>query len=328
MKRRAFLTLFGSVAVGWPLNASGAQKRTVPIVGVIYPGFNNQPGTDGFYKGLQDLGYAEGLNIAVERRFGEWKPERFVQLATEMVRLEVDVIVVMSTSPAHAVKQSTRTIPIAVGGMADPVEDELVASLSQPGGNITGNTFLGPELILKRMSLLNAIVPRISRVVALFHPSAYGKRTMDGMLKETATAAQLLRLELDFVPANQPSDLDGAFVRMLQADAGAAIQLPSPMLFGAHRQIVEAAKQFRLPFIYAAREFVEKGGLMSYGASQFDMFYRLATYVDKILRGYRPAELPVEQPTKLEFVVNLQASKDLGLTIGNEYLSMADEVIE
>jgi len=215
-----------------------------------------------------------------------------------------------------------------VCGMADPVGDELVVSLARPGGNVTGTTFLGPELIAKRFALLKDAISGLSRVAALWHPSAYGKRTMEGMLGETESAARALRLHLQLVPAAGPGDLDDAFVAMTRERADAVIQLPSPMLYGEHKRIVELAANSRLPAMYAAREFVEEGGLMSYGASLPDLFRRAATYVDKILKGADPADLPVEQPTKLELVVNLKTAKALGLAIPREFLLLADDAIE
>ena len=327
MKRRDFLTLVGGAAAAWPL-AANAQQKGRPLIGVLNPGSTDTPGTVGFYDGLRELGYTEGLNLAIERRYGDWNTDRFQQLAANLVRLKVDVIVVISTSPARAAKQATSIIPIVVGGMADPVGDELIASLSRPGGNITGNTFLGPELIAKRFGLLKDVMSGLSRVAALWHPAAYGKRTIEGMLRETETAAQSLGLQLQLVPALGPGDLDGAFITMTRGHADAVILLPSPMLYGEHKHIVELAAKSRLPAMYAAREFVEDGGLMSYGASLPDLFRRAATYVDKILKGANPADLPVEQPTKLEFVFNLKTAKELGLVIPREFLLLADEVIE
>jgi putative ABC transport system substrate-binding protein len=327
MKRRDFITLVGGAAAAWPL-AANAQQKGRPLIGVLNPGSTDTPGTVGFYDGLRELGYTEGLNIAIERRYGDWNTDRFQQLAADLVRLKVDVIVVISTSPARAAKQATSKIPIVVGGMADPVGDELIASLSRPGGNITGNTFLGAELIAKRFGLLKDVISGLSRVAALWHPAAYGKRTVEGMLRETETAAQSLGLQLQLVPALGPGDLDGAFITMTRGDADAIILLPSPMLYGEHKHIVELAAKSRLPAMYAAREFVEDGGLMSYGASLPDLFRRAATYVDKILKGANPADLPVEQPTKLELVFNLKTAKELGLAIPHEFLLFADEVIE
>ena len=328
MKRREFITLVGGAAAAWPLAANAQQKGKLPLVGVLNPGSTGTPAAVGFYEGLRELGYTEGLNVAIERRYGDWNTDRFQQLAADLVRLKVDVIVVISTSPARAAKPASSTIPIVVGGMADPVGDELIVSLSRPGGNVTGTTFLGPELIAKRFGLLKDAIPGLVRVAALLHPAAYGKRTMESILRKTETAAQALRLQLQLVPAIGPGDLDGAFVTMTQQHADAVILLPSPMLYGEHKRIVELAAKSRLPAMYAAREFVEDGGLMSYGASLPDLFRRAATYVDKILKGANPADLPVEQPTKLEFVFNLKAAKDLGLVIPREFLLLADEVIE
>jgi len=259
MKRREFLTLIGRAAAAWPLAANAQQKRKPPLIGVLNPGSTDVPGAAGFYEGLRELGYTEGLNIAIERRYGDWNTDRFQQLAADLVRHKVDVIVVMSTSPARAVKQATSMIPIVVAGMADPVGDELIVSLARPGGNITGTTFLGPELIAKRFALLKDAISGLSRVAALWHPSAYGNRTREGMLKETESAAQALRLHLQLVPAVGPGDLDDAFVAMIRERADAVILLPSPMLYGEHKRIVELAAKSRLPAMYAAREFVEDG---------------------------------------------------------------------
>jgi putative tryptophan/tyrosine transport system substrate-binding protein len=249
MKRRDFIVLVGGTAIAWPLAAAAQQKGKLPLIGVLNPGSTDVPGAAGFYHGLRELGYTEGLNIAIERRYGDSNPDRFQQLAADLVRLKVDVIVVISTSPARAAKQATTIIPIVVGGMADPVGDELVVSLARPGGNITGTTFLGPELIAKRLGLLKETISGLSRVAALWHPAAYGKRTMEGMLRETETAAQALRLQLQLVPAVGPGDLDGAFATMTREHADAVIQLPSPMLYGEHKRIVELAAKSRLPAI-------------------------------------------------------------------------------
>ncbi|MFO1086375.1 MAG: ABC transporter substrate-binding protein [Reyranellaceae bacterium] len=328
MKRREFVTLAGGAAAAWSVAANAQQKGKLPVVGVLNPGSTDTPAAVGFYEGLRELGYTEGTNITIERRYGDWNADRFPQLAADLVRLKVDVIFVMSTSPARAAKQATSTIPIVVGGMADPVGDELVGSLARPGGNVTGNTFLGPELIAKRFGLLKDVIPELSRVAALLHPSAYGKRTMEGIVAETETAARAVKLQLQLVPALGPGDLERAFVTMIRERADAVVQLPSPMLFTEYKRVVELAAQSRLPAMYAAREFVDEGGLMSYGASQAGLFRRAATYVDKILKGVNPADLPVEQPTKLELVFNLKTARDLGLVVSREFLSLADELIE
>jgi putative tryptophan/tyrosine transport system substrate-binding protein len=328
LKRREFITLVGGAAAAWPLAASAQQKAKPPLIGVLNPGSIDVPAAAGFYQGLREFGYTGGLNIAIERRYGDWNTDRFQQLAAGLVGIKVDVIVVMSKTPARAAKQATGTIPIVVGGMADPVGDELIVSLSRPGGNITGNTFLGPELIAKRFGLVKDAFSGVSRVAALWHPAAYGKRAMEAMLRETESAAQASGLQLQLVPAVGPGDLDGAFAAMTREHADAVIVLPSPMLYGEHKRIVELAAKGRLPAMYAAREFVEDGGLMSYGVSLPDLFRRAATHVDKILKGANPADLPVEQPTKLELVINLKTAKALGLNMPATLLAQADEVIE
>src|SRR5437868_4022142 len=190
MQRRQFIALAGGAAVVWPLATNAQQSAKLPLIGVLNPGSVDVPAAAGFYQGLRELGYNEGSNIVIERRFGDWNLDRMQHLAADLVGLKVDVIVVMSTTPARAAKQATSTIPIVIGGMADPVGDELIASLSRPGGNITGNTFLGPELIAKRFALLKDAFSGVRRIAALWHPSAYGKRTMETMLTETERAAQ------------------------------------------------------------------------------------------------------------------------------------------
>jgi putative ABC transport system substrate-binding protein len=281
-----------------------------------------------FYRGLQELGYVEGRNLALERRDGEWRSDRLPELAAELVALKVDVIVAWSTPAALAAKQSTNTIPIIAAVMADPIADELVTNLARPGGNITGTTFLGPELVPKRLQLLGEVVPGLSRVAALWHPHAYGERTMAGVLREIEGAARSLGMQLQLVPASGPDDFASAFSAMTKERAEAFIVMPSPMLFGEHKRIVKLAADTRLPAMYQAREFVDAGGLMSYGVNLPDMFRRTATYVDKILKGAKPGELPVEQPTTFEIVINLRTARELGLTISRDFLLIADDVIE
>jgi putative ABC transport system substrate-binding protein len=327
MRRREFITLLGG-AVTWPLAARAQQMGKVPHLGILNPGTTDPPATVGFYKGLRELGYTEGQNIAIERRYADWKFDQFGKLAAELVQINVDVIVVMSTSPARAAKEASSVIPIVVASMADPVGDELVASLARPGGNITGTTFLGPELTAKRMGLLKEAIPTISRIAALWHPSAYGKRTMEDLLKETKGAALALGWQLQLVAANDPGDLDGAISTIAGASPDALIVLNSPMFYNEHKHIVELAAKNHLPAMYAAREFADAGGLMAYGANLVEVFRRAATYVDKILKGAKPADLPVERPTKLELVINLKAARELGLTVAREFQLLADEIIE
>lgn len=328
MRRRDFIALIGTTAATWPFAARSQQTGKIPRLGILNPGEADPPGTFGFYKGLQELGYTEGQNIAIERRHGHWKFDRFSQLAAELVQMNVDVIVVMSTSPARAAKEATKTIPIVVASMADPVGDELVASLARPGGNITGTTFLGPELTAKRMGLLKQAIPTISRIAALWHPGAYGKRTMEDLLKETEGAAVALGWQLQLIAADGAGDLEAAFSAISASRADALVVLNSPMLYNEHKHIVKLAAKSHLPAMYAAREFVDAGGLMAYGANLPEVFRRAATYVDKILKGAKPADLPVEQPTKFEFVINLKTAEALGLDVPDKLQQLADEVIE
>jgi len=330
MKRREFITLLGGAAAAWPL-AARAQRGRMPRIGLLSPG--RSVGADptlatlnSVVTGLGELGYVEGQNIAIERGFGEANADRLREVSAELVGHGLDVIVALSTTAARPLKQSTSVIPIVVVGMADPVEDELVASLARPGGNVTGTTFLGPELVAKRLQLLSEIVPRHSRVALLWHPHAYSDRTMAGMLKEAEHAAEILGMQLQFLAAASPDDIEGAFSSMASADALSVF--PSPILFAAYGRIASIAADKKLPAIYAAREGAEAGGLMSYGANLPDLARQTAPYVDKILKGANPADLPVQQPTKFEFVINLKAARALGVTITRDFLLIADEVIE
>jgi ABC-type uncharacterized transport system substrate-binding protein len=278
--------------------------------------------------GLRELGYAEDQNIVIERLFGESNADRLRELAAELVKRQVDVIVALSTTAARPARQATTVIPIVAIAMADPVEDDLVASLARPGGNVTGTTFLGPELVAKRLQLLSEVVPQHSRVAIVWHPRAYGDRTMAGMLKEAERAAGALGIQLQFVPVTSPEDITGAFSLMTRERADALSVFPSPVLFAAYGRIAGIAAEKRLPTIYAAREGVEVGGLMSYGANLPNLARQTAVYVDKILKGAKPAQLPLQQPTKFELAINLKAARALGLTIPPSLLASADEVIE
>jgi putative tryptophan/tyrosine transport system substrate-binding protein len=315
VKRREFITLLASAAAAWPLAARAQQPigRTgkMPRVGILMPGpaAHSAPTLKPFYQGLHELGYIEGQNLAIERRDGDWKPDRLPALAAELVGLKVDIIVAWSTPAAQAAKQATNSVPIIAAVMADPVGDELVASLARPGGNVTGTTFLGPELVAKRLQLLRDVVPGLDRVAALWHPHAYGERTMANIVDSIENAARTLGVQLQLVPADRPDEIANALSTMVKERADAFIVMPSPMLFGEHQRIVELAASSRLPGMYQAREFVDAGGLMSYGANLDDLFRRTATYVDKILKGAKPAELPVERPTKFELVINVKTSK-------------------
>jgi putative ABC transport system substrate-binding protein len=283
---------------------------------------------DAFLQGLRDLGYVEGRNVVIEYRFAEGKLERYPALAAELVALKVDVIVAPITPAALAAKQATKTIPIVFVAVGDPITDGLVTSLARPGGNVTGLSLLFPELVGKCLEELKQAVPGVSRVAVLWQPGAVGERTEKDMLKGAEVAARALGVRLQFVEARGPADLDRAFSDITKARAGALTVLPGNMFFSERRRLVDLAAKNRLPAVYPLREFVDAGGLMSYGASNADMFRRAATYVDKILKGAKPADLPVEQPTKFELVINLKAAKVLGLTIPQSLLGRADEVVQ
>jgi putative tryptophan/tyrosine transport system substrate-binding protein len=334
MRRREFITILGGAAVTRPFAARAQQAigRTgkMPRVGILMPGpaTHSAATLDPFYRGLHDLGYIVGKNLTVELRNGDWKTDRFAALAAELVALKVDIIVAWSTPTARAAKQATNSIPIVAGVMADPVGDELVASLGRPGGNVTGTTFLGPELVAKRLQLLRDVVPGLVRVAALWHPHAYGEQTMANIVKSIEDAARTLGMQLQLAPADGPDEIASAFATMVKERTDAFIVMPSPMLFGEHQRIVELAANERLPGMYQAREFVDAGGLMSYGVNLDDLFRHTATYVDKIFKGSKPADLPVERPTKFELIINVKTARALGLTVNRDILLVADELIQ
>ena len=333
MRRR---DLLGGIsgAVAWIMTTNAQEVGKKYHIGVLHPGFPgasapDDPGRWVFEKCLRDLGYVEDKNVLIEHLlYAEWNPDRIRSIAADLVKRNVDVIVVVSTTPARVIKEATSTIPIVVSAMADPVGDGLVVSLAHPGANLTGNTFLGPELVAKRFGLLKDAIPGLSDVAGLWHPRAYSEDTMARMVKDAYAAAKSLSLELRLFPADQPAAVAAAFSTMAEQRVGALIVLPSPMLFAQNLRIVELAAEYRLPAMYQAREFVDAGGLMSYGASIPELTRRSAMYVDRILKGAKPADLPVEQPTTFELLINLKTAKALGLTIPQSLLIRADEVIE
>lgn len=315
-----------------PTAGNTQQPPRVPTIRVLNLSGPEQPEgrmtVDVFRQALSERGYVEGKNIVIEYRWAEGKSERLPALAAELVRLNVDLIVAGATPLARAAKQATATIPIVAWAMQAPVQDGLVASLARPGGNVTGLTFLGPELVPKRLALLKEAIPRVSRIAVLWHPAGYAESTRREMAKYAEQGARSLGVTLQFVGADGPADLTSAFSAMARERAEALIVFPSPMLFGERRRIVQLAAKYRLPASYNAREFADLGGLMTYGASIPDLVRRGADYVDKILQGAKPADLPVEQPTKYELVINLGTAKALGLTIPQSALAQADVIIK
>jgi len=321
-----------------PLAIEAQQAGKVPRIGFLYYGSPGpSPGLDAFRQGLRELGYIEGQNIAIEYRYSysEGRAEGLPDLATKLVRLKVDVIVVDACgAPLNATSQATSTIPIVVAACNDDlVASGLISSLARPGGNITGLSELTPELGAKRLELLKETVPKMRRVAVLWNP-AYSERFSANFRfwssdwKEIRAAAQVLGVTLQSVEVRGPDEFDTAFSAMTRERAEALITFSDPSIVLHRRRIADLAAKSRLPAVYASREVVDAGGLMSYGPSTSDLFRRAAVYVDKILKGAKPADLPIEQPTKFALVINLKTAKALGLTIPQSLLRRTDEVIQ
>jgi putative ABC transport system substrate-binding protein len=310
-----------------PCSAVEAQQSgKVARIGFLDP--STASGSAGlleaFRREMRKLDWIEGKNFTTEYRFAEQKPERLPELAAELVRLKVDLILVSGTPPALAAKKATTTIPIVMASPADPVGAGLVASLARPGGNVTGNSGLAFELDTKRLEILKDVVPKLARVGFLRLPSGTGAQ-----LKEIEPAAVALKLELENIETQADAKgLERAFQAAKQKQVGAIMTATSRIFFAERKRIVELAGKYRFPAIYSQDEFVEVGGLMSYGADYDDLYRRAAVYVDKILKGAKPADLPVQQATKFEFVINLKAAKQIGLTIPVRVLERANRVIK
>jgi putative ABC transport system substrate-binding protein len=328
MNRRTFLAGTGAVLLAAPLAAEAQPVRKLPRVGLLSPGSSSdplvQPYLDVFRRGLRDLGYVEGQSIIIEYRWAEGQYERLPDLATELIRLKVDVIVAVAVA-VRAAKQATQTIPIVMASADDPVATGLVASLARPGGNITGLSIIAHDLVGKQLQLLRDVVPNVSPVAVLWNPA---NRSHGPQLREAETAAQALGVQLYPLEAQGPGEIDRAFATMTRERVGALLVLLDSMRLFQRERIADLAAKNRLPALYGLRWHVEAGGLMSYGANQLVQTRRVASYVDKILKGAKPGDLPIEQPTKFELVINLKTAKALGLTILPALLGRADEVIQ
>jgi ABC-type uncharacterized transport system substrate-binding protein len=329
MNRSIFVFICLLPTVVLPAVLTEAQQPTkIPRIGYLSPNSpsSNPARIEAFRQGLHELGYVEGKNIVIESRNAEGKLDRLSQLAAELVRLKVDVIVTSSPAPTRAAKEATVTIPIVFAQDGDPVASGFVASLARPGGNITGLSTLAPELSGKRLEFLKEIIPKLSRVAIL------GTSTQPGgtqMLREVELAAKAFGVKLQYLDVLGPKDIETAFRAAEKGRAEAVLWVVAGGVVSDHRtEILELAVKSRLPVIYSGREYVEAGGLMSYGVNITDLDRRAATYVDKILKGTKPADLPVEQPTKFEFIINLKAAKQIGLTIPPNVLARADKVIK
>jgi putative ABC transport system substrate-binding protein len=328
MDRRTFLFMFSLGALSAPFAAAAQQAGNVYRVGLLalLPNADTTREMKALKTRLRDLGYIEGKNLVFEYRSAEGKPERLATLAAELLQLGPDVIIARGgTLTAQIAKQATRTVPVVMAGVGDPIASGLVATLARPGGNVTGLSTLAPDIAGKRLELLRDSMPTVNQVAVLANPMT---PFVSQALKVVADAARALRIQIRVVEMTAPDQLDRAFEAVLSAKPGALLVLEDPLTFALRTQIAGLAAQHRLPSVFGSRDYVEVGGLMSYGTDLADLSSRAAIYVDKILKGANPADLPVEQPTKFELVINLKTARALGLTIPTPLLARADEVIE
>ncbi len=309
-----------------PLAAEAQPADKIPRIGFLGSKVAVPQNHAAFLQGLRDLGYVEGRNVVIEYRDTEGQYDRFPALAADLVARKVDVIMVTNTPGALAAKNATETIPIVMISVGDPVGQGFIASLARPGGNVTGLSFsVGPEIFGKQLELLKETVPKIHRVAIVSNP---GNPSHSLAIRELNVAARSLGVQLQLLEARGPNEFDSAFAAMAKERVGALLVLTDGMFYLHRTRLADLAARSRLPAAHGTREMVEAGGLMSYGPSLRDLFRRAATYVDKILKGAKPADLPVEQPTKFEFIINLKTAKALGLTIPPSVLGRADEVIQ
>jgi putative tryptophan/tyrosine transport system substrate-binding protein len=325
IRRRDFITLLGGAAAMWPLAARAQQPKRPRRIGVLWPGAPPDKWDEAFRQGLRTQGYVENQNILLEYRWAEGKQERLSALAEELTRLKVDVIVTISAPAILALKQATTTIPIVFAGTSDPVRTGFVASLARPGGNLTGLSLMAPDLAGKRLELIKSLASTASRVGMLWNASDEG---MMLRVRETRLVAPAIQVTLLSPEVRTPADLESAFGAFTRDPPDVLLVFVDPFTVAHRQRIVDFAAARRLPAIYEDRVFVDAGGLLSYGPDVRDNCRRAAKYVDKILRGATPDDLPVEQPTKFELVMNLKTARALGLEIPPTLLARADEVIE
>jgi putative ABC transport system substrate-binding protein len=327
VRRRDFITFLAGSIVGWP-SVVRAQQKAMPVIGLLSPftRADTELWHQAFRLGLRDLGWVEGANLRLEYRYSEGRSERLPELVAELIDLKVDVILVAVTPDAHAAAKATKTISIVMASPGDPVATGLVASLARPGGNVTGLTQIATDLAAKRLQLLKDVAPgSISRVAVLWSPQ---DRISILTWQEIQLPARQLGLDLHSLEVVSGDQFQTAFAAVIAAKDGAIMALPGPVFVMNEKRIADFATENHLPSIFHLPEFPRVGGLLSYGPDRTDLFRRAATYVDKILKGANPGDLPVEQPTKFQLVINLKTAKALGLTMPQSLLARADEVIE
>jgi putative ABC transport system substrate-binding protein len=324
MRRREFITIIGGGAAAWSFAASAQQPERMRRIGVLSPG-SDESALFWLHDDLRDLGWLEGKNVVFERRFAENRPERLDEFAAELVRLNVDVIVATGTLGPLAAKRATSTIPIVMTAAGDPLGSGLVASLAQPGGNVTGMSLMAPDLGGKRLELLRELLPRVSKVAVLWNAANPYPAIV---FEETQNAGRALGIDVRSLEVRGPDDFDGAFAAARQHRPDALIAVEDPLTFTYRKRIADFAVTERLPSLHGIIEDVKAGALISYGANLRDLHRRAVSYVDKILKGLKPVDLPVQQPTTFELAINLKTAKALGLAIPPTLLARADEVIE
>ena len=327
MKRREFMALVGRAAVAWPL-AARAQQPVMPVIGFVNsaPRQGQEPQLAAFLKGLADVGYVEGRNVAIEYRWAEGQNDRLAALAADLVRRQVAVIAATSAPAALAAKMATTTIPIVFETAADPVKLGLVTSLSRPGGNVTGVTRLNVAIAPKRLELLHELIPTARVIALLVDPNNVA--IAETNISDAQATARSLGLELHVLNASTERDFDSVFAELIRLRAGGLVIGNSAYFVAQSRQLAELAARHAVPAVFATREFVAAGGLMSYGGSLSDSYRLTGVYSGRILKGEKPAELPVQQATNVEFYINLKSAKALGLNVPNTLIGRADEVIE
>jgi putative ABC transport system substrate-binding protein len=325
MRRKFYSLALSTLLLAPCFPAHAQQPTTIPRIGYLGGATgSNTTRIEALRQGLRDLGHVEGKNLVVEYRYAEGKLDRVPALAAELVRLKVDATVTAGSAATRPAKEATVTIPIEMAQDSDPVGNKFVASLARPGGNITGLSILAPELSGKQLELLKEIIPNLSRAVLLANSNEPGFLQLRN---ETELAAEALRIHIQFLDARSSKDVESAFREAIRSRADAVLVPTMPIVASQRAQIAELAVKNRLPAMYGQPEYLDAGGLMFYGASITELFRRAATFVDKILKGAKPADLPVEQPTKFEFVINLKTAKQIGLTIPQKVLIRADRVI-